>query len=129
MQNRVVPIGDSSISRRAVLRKQRRGEMRAAVARACRDLSGVRNALGTELADERGEAQVLNGAVLMFDKGSPFIHECMARAKRRGHAAHAMRPTGRFHPLRALPQGAATRQSHPMERTPRSVQAAANTAE
>lgn len=47
-----------------------------------RDLSGVRNALGTELADERGEAKVLNGAVLMFDQGSPFIHECMVEFNR-----------------------------------------------
>lgn len=47
-----------------------------------KDLSGVRNALGTELADERGEAKVLNGAVLMFDQGSPFIHECMIEFNR-----------------------------------------------
>ena len=35
------------------------------------------NAVGTELSDERGEAKVLNGAVLAFQKGSKFIHEAM----------------------------------------------------
>lgn len=63
-----------------------------------RDLSAVRNALGTELADERGEAKVLNGAVLMFDQGSPFIHECMARAPgpALSHATEHPRTARRF---------------------------------
>jgi hypothetical protein len=42
-----------------------------------RELDNLHNAVGTELADERGEAKVLNGAVLAFRKGSTFIHECM----------------------------------------------------
>ena len=42
-----------------------------------RELDNLQNAVGTELADERGEAKVLNGAVLAFRKGSTFIHECM----------------------------------------------------
>jgi hypothetical protein len=39
------------------------------------ELYNLKNAVGTELADERGEAKVLNGAVLAFQKGSKFIYE------------------------------------------------------
>jgi len=41
------------------------------------ELYNLKNAVGTELSDERGEAKVLNGAVLAFEKGSKFIHEAM----------------------------------------------------
>ena len=42
-----------------------------------RELDSLRNSVGTELSGERGEAKVLNGAVLMFDKGSTFVWESM----------------------------------------------------
>eukprot|EP00899_Mesostigma_viride_P018950 jgi/Mesvir1/27056/Mv20751-RA.1 len=42
-----------------------------------KSLAGLHNAVGTELAGSHGEAKVLNGAVLVFDKGSKFIYECM----------------------------------------------------
>jgi len=42
-----------------------------------RDLGSLRNCLGTELAGSQGEAKILNGAVLAFDRGSPFIWEGM----------------------------------------------------
>ncbi|GBG74744.1 hypothetical protein CBR_g19150 [Chara braunii] len=42
-----------------------------------RELDDLHNAIGTELANERGEPKVLNGAILAFDKGSRFIYECM----------------------------------------------------
>ena len=41
------------------------------------ELYNLKNAVGTELSDERGEAKVLNGAVLAFEKGSKFIYEAM----------------------------------------------------
>ena len=41
------------------------------------ELYNLKNAVGTELSDERGEAKVLNGAVLAFEKGSKFILEAM----------------------------------------------------
>ena len=34
------------------------------------ELDGLQNCLGTELAGPHGEAKVLNGAVLKFEKGS-----------------------------------------------------------
>eukprot|EP00232_Nephroselmis_pyriformis_P011387 CAMPEP_0182884430 /NCGR_PEP_ID=MMETSP0034_2-20130328/18990_1 /TAXON_ID=156128 /ORGANISM="Nephroselmis pyriformis, Strain CCMP717" /LENGTH=322 /DNA_ID=CAMNT_0025017631 /DNA_START=219 /DNA_END=1187 /DNA_ORIENTATION=+ len=42
-----------------------------------RELDGLQNCLGTELAGPHGEAKVLNGAVLKFEKGSRFIWEAM----------------------------------------------------
>lgn len=42
-----------------------------------RDMSSLRNCVGTELSGARGEAKVLNGAVLVFDKGSRFMWEGM----------------------------------------------------
>eukprot|EP00958_Prasinococcus_capsulatus_P000929 scaffold84_cov388-Prasinococcus_capsulatus_cf.AAC.5 len=37
-----------------------------------KELDFLRNCVGTELSGEHGEAKVLNGAVLMFDKGSKW---------------------------------------------------------
>ena len=37
----------------------------------------LHNCLGTELAGKYGEAKVLNGAILVFEKGSKFIWEGM----------------------------------------------------
>eukprot|EP00898_Chlorokybus_atmophyticus_P003286 jgi/Chlat1/3959/Chrsp26S04205 len=42
-----------------------------------RDLSGLRNSIGTELAGPRGEPKVLNGAILIFDRGADFILQCL----------------------------------------------------
>ena len=42
-----------------------------------RELDKLRNCLGTELAGAHGEAKILNGAVLIFDKGSRFVWEGM----------------------------------------------------
>ena len=42
-----------------------------------RDMSSLRNCVGTELSGAHGEAKVLNGAVLVFDKGSRFMWEAM----------------------------------------------------
>jgi hypothetical protein len=44
------------------------------------ELDDLHNVVGTELAGSRGESKVLNGAVLMFDKGSRFVYESMVRA-------------------------------------------------
>ena len=37
----------------------------------------MHNCLGTELAGKYGEAKVLNGAILIFEKGSRFVWEAM----------------------------------------------------
>ena len=42
-----------------------------------KNLASLRNCLGTEELGDAGQVKVLNGAVLVFDRGSSFIWECM----------------------------------------------------
>ena len=43
-----------------------------------RSMEGLENCVGAELAGEQGEAKILNGAIMAFERGSKFLWDCMA---------------------------------------------------